>query len=71
VDAAQDRAREIWLLSEGAISMILVHGDRRYAAAAAGAAKRLIGGHASAAAARGKPVHGAVSRRTRQTLTAR
>ncbi len=41
-DAAA-RAREIWLLSEGAISLILVHGDRRYAAAAADAAKRLLG----------------------------
>jgi AcrR family transcriptional regulator len=35
-------AHEIWLLSEGAISLILVHGDRSYAAAAAQAAKRLI-----------------------------
>jgi AcrR family transcriptional regulator len=39
----RERAREIWLLSEGAISMILVHGDRAYAAAAARAAKMLIG----------------------------
>jgi AcrR family transcriptional regulator len=38
----RDRAREIWLLCEGAISLILVHGDRRYAIAAAAAAKRLI-----------------------------
>lgn len=42
VRAARQRAREIWLLSEGAISLILVHGDRSYAAAAARAAKRLI-----------------------------
>jgi AcrR family transcriptional regulator len=35
-------AREIWLLSEGAISLMLVHGDRRYAAAAASAAKKLL-----------------------------
>jgi AcrR family transcriptional regulator len=40
---APARAREIWLLSEGAISLILVHGDRSYAAAAAEAAKRLLG----------------------------
>jgi hypothetical protein len=40
--APRERAREIWLLSEGAISLMLVHGDRRYAAAAAEAAKRLI-----------------------------
>jgi AcrR family transcriptional regulator len=39
---AHERAREIWLLSEGAISLILVHGDSSYAAAAARAAKRLI-----------------------------
>ena len=42
VAAPRERAREIWLLSEGAISLMLVHGDRRYAAAAAEAAKRLI-----------------------------
>jgi AcrR family transcriptional regulator len=42
VPAARDRAREIWLLSEGAISLILISGDRKYAAAAAQAAKRLI-----------------------------
>jgi AcrR family transcriptional regulator len=35
-------AREIWLLSEGAISLMLVHGDKRYAAAAARAAKKLL-----------------------------
>jgi hypothetical protein len=38
----RERAREIWLLSEGAIAMILISGDRRYAAAAAQAAKRLL-----------------------------
>ena len=42
VEQAQERAREIWLLSEGAISLILVHRDRSYAAAAAEAAKKLI-----------------------------
>lgn len=42
VKSAQKCAREIWLLSEGAISMMLVHGDRSYAAAAAEAAKTLI-----------------------------
>ena len=40
-------AREIWLLSEGAISLMLVHGDRAYAAAAARAAKRLLHGKMS------------------------
>lgn len=42
VPAPRERAREIWLLSEGAISLMLVHGDRCYAAAAAQAAKRLL-----------------------------
>lgn len=44
VPEARERAREIWLLSEGAISLMLVHGDRSYATAAASAAKRLLGG---------------------------
>ena len=38
----RELAREIWLLSEGAIALILIHGDRSYAAAAAEAAKKLI-----------------------------
>ena len=38
----RETAREIWLLSEGAISLILVHRDRSYAAAAAVAAKKLL-----------------------------
>ena len=42
VDHPDETAREIWLLSEGAISLILVHGDRAYAAAAARAARTLI-----------------------------
>lgn len=42
IKSPRERAREIWLLSEGAISLILVHGDKSYAAAAAKAAKRLI-----------------------------
>jgi hypothetical protein len=42
VGRAPELAREIWLLSEGAISLMLVHGDRAYAAAAARAAKRLL-----------------------------
>jgi hypothetical protein len=40
---SRERAREIWLLSEGAIALILVHGDTKYAAAAARAARRLLG----------------------------
>lgn len=40
--APSETAREIWLLSEGAISLILVHGDRGYAAAAAKAARKLL-----------------------------
>lgn len=42
VDQPRECAREIWLLSEGAISLILVHRDRSYAAAAARAARKLI-----------------------------
>ena len=42
VERAAEVAREIWLLSEGAISFILVHGDRGYAAAAARAAQTLL-----------------------------
>ena len=38
----RESAREVWLLSEGAISLILVHRDRSYAAAAARAARKLI-----------------------------
>jgi hypothetical protein len=41
VDRAGELAREISLLSEGAISLVLVHGDRDYVAAAAEAAKKL------------------------------
>jgi len=46
---AHELAREIWLLSEGAISLMLVHGDRAYAEAAARAAKRLLDGKAASA----------------------
>jgi AcrR family transcriptional regulator len=42
VERAAEIARELWLLSEGAISLILVHGDRGYAAAAARAAQTLL-----------------------------
>jgi len=42
VERPRETAREIWLLSEGAITLILVHRDRSYAAAAAEAAKKLI-----------------------------
>jgi AcrR family transcriptional regulator len=42
VPCARERAREVWLLSEGAISLILIHGDPRYAKAAGEAAKRIV-----------------------------
>ncbi|MCC6946511.1 MAG: TetR/AcrR family transcriptional regulator [Bradyrhizobiaceae bacterium] len=42
VDAPRERAREVWLLSEGAISLVLINGDRSYAVAAGEAARRLI-----------------------------
>lgn len=49
VAQARELARAVWLLSEGAISLILVHGDRGYAAAAAKAAMTLVRHHAGAA----------------------
>ena len=45
VRQAGELARAVWLLSEGAISLILVHGDRGYSAAAAGAATTLVRCH--------------------------
>lgn len=38
-----ERAREVMLLMEGAMALMLIHGDRQYASAAARAALRLIG----------------------------
>ena len=43
VGSAAKRARELVLLLEGATALILIHGDRRYADAAADAARTLIG----------------------------
>ncbi len=42
VAAPRERAREIWMLVEGAMVQILIHRDRSYAKAAAEAAKRLL-----------------------------
>jgi AcrR family transcriptional regulator len=42
VTSPRERARELLLLTEGATVMILIHGDRSYADAAAEAAKRLV-----------------------------
>ena len=42
VASARDRAREIMLLLEGAMVLMLIHGDRGYATAAAQAAKKLV-----------------------------
>ena len=42
VSSPLQRAREVVLLMEGAMAMILIHGDRKYAEAAAKAAKRLM-----------------------------
>ena len=39
----RERARELMLLMEGAMALMLIHGDRTYGSAAARAAKRLIG----------------------------
>ena len=43
VPSPSERAREVVLLLEGATALILIHGDRSYAEAAAQAAKRLVG----------------------------
>ena len=43
VPNAQDRAREIMLLTEGSMALTLIHGGRNYIDAAARAAKQLIG----------------------------
>jgi AcrR family transcriptional regulator len=40
--AARERAREIMLLTEGAMALMLIHGDRSYAATAAAAVKALL-----------------------------
>lgn len=42
VSCASDRAREIWLLSEGAMVLALIHGDRSYIRTAAEAACKLL-----------------------------
>jgi AcrR family transcriptional regulator len=42
VSAPRKRAREVALLMEGAMMLMLIHGDRSYAEAAAQAAKRLV-----------------------------
>ena len=45
VDRPNELARAVWLLSEGAISLILIHGDRGYSAAASEAAITLVRHH--------------------------
>lgn len=42
VPMAPERAREMALLAEGAVALMLIHGDRSYAETAARAAKRLL-----------------------------
>ncbi|WFP61756.1 TetR/AcrR family transcriptional regulator [Mesorhizobium sp. WSM4904] len=44
VAAPKARARELSLLIEGAMVMVLIHGDQSYCSAAAAAAKRLVAG---------------------------
>jgi AcrR family transcriptional regulator len=45
VRCAHELARAVWLLSEGAISLILVHGDQGYLVAASNAATTLVRSH--------------------------
>jgi hypothetical protein len=42
IASPSDRAREVMLLMEGAMVLMLIHGDRGYAKAAALAAKSLV-----------------------------
>lgn len=42
IASPRDRAREVWLLSEGAMVLVLIHGDRSYIRSAAEAAARLL-----------------------------
>jgi AcrR family transcriptional regulator len=42
VAGSKELARELWLLAEGAMVLILIHGDRSYASAAAEAGKKLV-----------------------------
>jgi AcrR family transcriptional regulator len=42
VGSPHDRARDVMLLMEGAMALMLIHGDRGYATAAAQAAKMLV-----------------------------
>lgn len=42
VERSRELARAVWLLSEGTISLILVHGDRGYSTAASEAAHTLV-----------------------------
>jgi hypothetical protein len=45
VGRPNELARAVWLLSEGAISLILIHGDHGYSAAASEAAITLVRHH--------------------------
>jgi AcrR family transcriptional regulator len=45
VAKSKEAARELWLLAEGAMVLILIHGDRSYAGAAAEAGKKLLASH--------------------------
>jgi AcrR family transcriptional regulator len=60
---SKELARSVWLLSEGAISLILVHGDRGYSSSASEAAKTLVQHHLKQRAKRdqGKPTPGNVN----------
>jgi AcrR family transcriptional regulator len=42
VSSPRERACEVMLLMEGAMALMLIHGDRNYAKAAAGAARTLV-----------------------------
>lgn len=53
VSRSRQRAGEIWMLCEGAMVMMLIHGERRYATTAAQAAKVLLRNSAARTTRRG------------------
>jgi AcrR family transcriptional regulator len=64
VPSPGERAREVALLMEGATALVLIHGDRGYADAAARAAERLIGEAATEPPRRrSRPIRGSAAGR--------
>ena len=71
VSSPLERAREVVLLMEGATALILIHGDRSYADAAAEAAKRLVSGSSPPATLSPRPRRITAARRAGSAPIAR